>query len=221
LRLAAQTPILRIANERGKTDLLSGHMIKPSDPFYNPDDFVPSLREAFERQPLDLDLVIRAAVPVKDLEKHRNLMPAGLDRGTIYLTTGDQFCLWEIDSLRALFRGDAKPPVLGDYPEAYQESFMTLDLHALQLSKFFGDRRDLEMLEVYSALRRRPDGRSLGFVHDYMWQAAAIVLGTRPLSQAEFEAILSRLERSCRTFEMGPTSRNYIATLRRTLGQEE
>jgi hypothetical protein len=41
------------------------------------------------------------------------------------------------------------------------------------------------------------------------------VLGTRPLSQAEFEAILSRLERSCRTFAQGPTSRNYIAALRR------
>jgi hypothetical protein len=96
---------------------------------------------------------------------------------------------------------------------------MLLDLHALEISKFFGDRRDQEMLEIYSALRRRPDGRSLGFIHDYMWQAAALVLGTRPLSQAEFEAIMARLERSCRTFAMGPTSRNYIATLRSTIGQ--
>lgn len=46
-----------------------------------------------------------------------------------------------------------------------------------------------------------------------------LVLGTRPLSQAEFEAIMARLERSCRTFERGPTSRNYIAALRTTLGQ--
>ena len=75
------------------------------------------------------------------------------------------------------------------------------------------------MKEIYSALRRRPDGGSLGFVHDYMWQAAALVLGTRPLSQAEFEAIMARLERSCRTFEQGPTSRNYVASLRMTLGQ--
>jgi hypothetical protein len=75
------------------------------------------------------------------------------------------------------------------------------------------------MLEIYSTLRRRPDGRSLGLVHDYMWQAAAIVLGTLPLSQAEFEAILSRLERSCRTFRMSPGSRNYVATLESTLGR--
>jgi hypothetical protein len=95
---------------------------------------------------------------------------------------------------------------------------MLMDMQFLQLCEFIGDRRDAEMLEVFSALRRRPDGRSLGFVHDYMWQAAALMLGITPLSQAEFEAILSRLERSCRTFEMGPTSRNYSLTLRQTLG---
>ena len=132
---------------------------------------------------------------------------------------GKEVWFWETDSLRALFRGNKQPPVLGDYPEAYNDTFMLLDLHVLEISKFFGDRRDAEMKEIYSALRRRPDGRSLGFVHDYMWQAAALVLGTRPLSQAEFEAIMERLERSCRTFELGPTSRNYVASLRMTLGR--
>ena len=195
-------------------------MTTTSDRFFNLEDFVPSLRQAIERQPLDLEKIILAAVPVKDPAVHRTLVPAGMDRRALCLTTGKAICLWETDSLRALFRGDRKPPVLGDYPEAYNESFSLLDLHALEISKFFGDRRDEEMLEIYSALRRRPDGRSLGFVHDYMWQAAAIVLGTRPLSQAEFEAIMARLERSCRTFAMGPTSWNYVAALRTTLGQE-
>ncbi len=83
----------------------------------------------------------------------------------------------------------------------------------------FGDRRDAELRDIYSALRRRPDGRSLGFVHDYIWQAAALILGTRPLSQAEFEAIMARMERSCRTFEQGPTSRNLVAALRHTFGR--
>ena len=45
------------------------------------------------------------------------------------------------------------------------------------------------MEEIYSILRRRPDGKSLGFVHDCMWQAAALMLATRPLSQGEFEVI--------------------------------
>src|SRR5207245_8075590 len=68
--------------------------------------------------------------------------------------------------------------MLGDHPEAYGECFILMDLHLLEISRFFGDRRDAEMREIYSALRRRPDGRSLGFVHDYMWQEAALVLGT-------------------------------------------
>ena len=53
-----------------------------------------------------------------------------------------------------------------------------------------------------------------------MVAAAALMLGARPLSQAEFEAIVGRLERSCRTFQMGPGSKNYVATLRSTIGGE-
>lgn len=191
-----------------------------SDKFFNIEDFVPSLREAIEREPLDLDKIIIAGVPTKKTAEHELFVPAEMDRQLIFLSTGDQICKWEVDSLRVLFRGDRKPPTLGDYPEDYQDSFMILDLHALEISEVFGDRRDDEMREIYSVLRRRPDGKSLGFVHDYMWQAAAIVLGTRPLSQAEFEAILARLERSCRTFSLGPGSRNYVETLRQTLGHE-
>jgi hypothetical protein len=57
---------------------------------------------------------------------------------------------------------------LADYPEFFNEAFALLDMHALVISKIFGDRRDAEMLEICSALRWRPDGRSQGFVHDYM-----------------------------------------------------
>jgi hypothetical protein len=194
-------------------------MQKPPETFFNVDEFVPDLRQVFEHPPLDPRKMILAAIPVKEPETHRDPVPAGLDRGSLSLTDGKEFWFWKTDSLRALFRGDKQPPVLGDYPEAYNDLFMLFDLHALEISKLFGDRRDAEMREIYSVLRRRPDGRSLGFVHDYMWQAAALMLGTRPLSQAEFEAIVARLERSCRTFEQGAASRNYIAALRTTFGQ--
>ena len=194
-------------------------MQKLDQPFFKVEDFVPDLREEFKQRPLNPDKIISVAIPVKNPDEHRVLIPAGMDRRSISLSDGKEFWFWEANSLQALFRGDKQPPVLGDYPEAYQDSFVLLDLHVLEISKFFGDRRDAEMKEIYSTLRRRPDGKSLGFVHDYMWQAAAFVLGTRPLSQAEFEAIMSRLERSCRTFEMGPASRNYVGTLRGTLGR--
>ena len=194
-------------------------MQKAPETFFNLEEFVPSLRREFEHASLDPKRILLVAFPVEKPEANRPLVPALHDRGLISLSDGKEDWSWETNSLRALFRGDKQAPVLGDYPEAYNECFLLLDLHVLEISAFFGDRRDAEMREIYSALRRRPDGRSLGFVHDYMWQAAALVLGTRPLSQAEFEAIMERLERSCRTFEQGPTSKNYIAALKATLGR--
>ena len=193
-------------------------MQKPPETFFNIEDCVPELRQVFEHPPVDPRKMVRVAIAVNDPAEHGVLVPADVDRTSLSLSDGSQHWFWETDSLRALFRGTRQPPVLGDYPEAYNDTFALFDLHALEISHFFGDRRDAEMKEIYSMLRRRPDGRSLGFVHDYMWRASALILGTRPLSQAEFEAILARLERSCRTFELGPTSRNYVDALRTTFG---
>ncbi len=193
-------------------------MAKVPQTFFHLEKCVASLQAALKEQPLDLDKILVIAVPVKNPDE-RPLVPALYDRHRLDITDGTSVCTWEVESLRSLFRGDRQPPVLGDHPQAYEECFILFDLHALEMSRFFGDRRDEEMLEIYSNLRRRPDGRSLGFFHDYMWQAAALILGTQILSQAEYEAILSRLERSCRTFRMGLTSRNYLATLRHTLGR--
>ncbi len=195
-------------------------MQKPPETIFNPENFVPELREIFAQPPPGPRKTVLVAVPVKNPDEHGGkFIPAESERNLIGITEGKSVWDWEVDSLRALFRGDRQPPVLGDYPEAYNDSFILFDLHVLEISKFFGDRRDAEMKEVYSRLRRRPDGGSLGFVHDYLWQAAALILGTRPLSQSEFEAIMARLERSCRTFEEGPSSRNYVAALRQTFGQ--
>jgi hypothetical protein len=193
---------------------------KPPETFFNTDDFVPELREIFTQPPLDPRKTVLVAVPVKNPAEHGGkFIPAGSERNLIGITDGKNVWDWEVASLRSLFRGGRQPPVLGDYPEAYNDSFILFDLHVLEISKFFGDRRDAEMKEIYSMLRRRPDARSQGFVHDYLWQAAAFILGTRPLSQAEFEAIMARLERSCRTYEQGPSSRNYVATLKNTFGR--
>lgn len=176
---------------------------------------MPSLRQALETAPFDPDKVLLLAVPV-DPDAQRRKLPAQMNRHCAMLNDGRNAWEWQIDSMAGLFRGTNQPPVLGDYPQAYDTSFMLLDMHALELSKIYGARRDTEMKEVYSMLRRRPDGKSLGFVHDYMWQAAALMLATEPLSQAEYEAILARLERSCRRFEQGASSRNYIDCLTQT-----
>jgi hypothetical protein len=185
------------------------------------ENLVPELRAEFERQPPDPTVMIQVAMQAKDPATTGGaVVPAIADRRLISLTDGKLFWNWQVDSLHALFRGTNLPPVLGDYPEAYEEPFLILDYHALRLSDVVGDRRDTEMKEIYSTLRRRPDGKSRGMEHDYMWQAAALLLGMWPLSQAEFEAIVARLERSCRTFEDGPSSRNYVTSLR-TLFERE
>jgi hypothetical protein len=193
--------------------------MKPVDTFFKLEDFVPSLKEALRDQKLDLNKVIPLGIQFKESSTPSKLVPAPIDRKAICLTDGKNTAFWEVESLLGLFRGNKQPPVLGDYPEAYNDCFIIMDLHALEFSNFLGNRRDAEMKEIYSTLRRRPDGKSMGLIHDYMWQAAALVLGTHLLSQAEFEAIMERLERSCRTFEMGPTSQNYVITLKETFGQ--
>jgi len=195
-------------------------MPKTPDVFFRTEELEPSLRAAFAEHKPNPEKTLLLAIPVKDPAQRPAVVPKNLDRGKIIFVHDANDFDWTVTSLASLFRGDKQPPHLGAYPEAYQECFMLLDLQFLQLCQFIGDRRDTEMLEVFSVLRRRPDGRSLGFVHDYMWQATALMLGIAPLSQAEYEAILSRLERSCRTFEMGPTSRNYSQTLRQTIGRE-
>ena len=80
-----------------------------------------------------------------------------------------------------------------------------------------GDRTDQELEEIYSMLRRRADGRSLGPMHDFLWQCAALVLGMHALSQAQHEAIFGQLARSVRKWALRPISRNYVTYLRSIL----
>ena len=62
-----------------------------------------------------------------------------------------------------------------------------------------------------------PDGRSLGDIHDFIWQVAALILGTYPLSALEFDAIFGQLCRSTRRWALRPISRNYVSYLREAL----
>lgn len=72
---------------------------------------------------------------------------------------------------------------------------------------------DEMFIELYSLMRRRPDHRSIGVLHDVVWEAAALQLGLRELSEVEYAAIFAQLARSARHFKIGKDSRNYIAYL--------
>jgi hypothetical protein len=139
-------------------------------------------------------------------------------RQKLFITDGQAITDWDVPSLRSLFRGTNAPPVdIEHLQREYTPCYYLIERHVLLLCEVVGNRPDAEFEDVYSNLRRRPDGRSLGVSHDFIWQAACLLLGMRSLSAAEFEAIIGRLLRSVRTFRAADSSRNYATFLRQNL----
>jgi hypothetical protein len=140
-------------------------------------------------------------------------------RENVGICCGDsQIIDWHIDSIRALFRGNKTPPDLEDFPEEYIPVFAAIE----QPIADFSDQPELSLSdadfkEIFSAMRRRPDGRRINLMHDLVWQAAALALALHPCSEAEYTAVFTRLEKSARTFNTGHGSKNYLAYLRNTL----
>jgi hypothetical protein len=139
------------------------------------------------------------------------------DKHLVPVYDGSKMARWQVPALGELCRGSQTPPPdMDHYPKEYCADFYFIEKHLLTACAAKRDRTDQEMEEICSMLRRRPDGRSLGVLHDFIWQVAALLLGTRALSQAEFEALLGALERSTRKWGLRPVSRNYVAYVHRT-----
>lgn len=178
---------------------------------FDPSEVVASLSQAFGTHQPDPSKVIRVGLQVADSKASVLRPPDGFDRTWLLVVSGETTAQWRAESLRGLFRGDRVPPQLDDYSKAYADCFGLLDVHLSEFSRLVGPPRDEELRELFSLLRRRPDGKSTGFLHDYVWQALALILGTHALSEAEYNAILARHELSCRRAAMGPSSRNFVA----------
>lgn len=152
-------------------------------------------------------------------------MPVIKDRREIFLFDGEKAALWSISSLPELFRGARLPPSseeMAHYPEEYMPFFYLIETYALQACEAIGrDLIDDEFVRIYSEIRRRPEGKSLGFVYDAVYQAAALAMGMQSFSQAEFEAVFNQLAASARGWKEGYSSRNYIRYLREHLKEEE
>jgi hypothetical protein len=176
-------------------------------------DLVPSLRDAVQGASLNPDKIAVAlecdgGKILRIPDKHRVLVSDGTARAP-----------WQAAMLRELFRGDRKPPAdIDHYPEAYTPYFFFIEAQVITLCDTIGDRTDQELEEIFFALRRRPDGRSLGPVHDFLWQVCALLLGRYVLSEAEFEGIIGALLGSTRKWGLKPVSRNYLDYIRSTLG---
>lgn len=145
-------------------------------------------------------------------------------RSDILLGDGRQLLEWRVEALRPLFRGDRQPPPdseMAHYPEQYVPFFHRVEYNVYRYCRTMNlQPSDAEFLELYSQLRRRPDGKSLGPLHDMIWQSAALVLGLMPWSEAEFTAVFGQLARSARHFKLSLSSRNYIDYVRHTIGNE-
>ena len=177
-----------------------------TEPKNFPVDLVPSLGEAAEASKLksaDLRVVLLR-------DKQGGIRIA--DRAIIPIADRESMMEWAAPPLTQLFRGDRQPPQdMDHYPEAYVPHFFFIERHLITLFDSLGARTDQEMEEVFAALRRRPDGRSLNRTHDFVWQVCALLLGSHVVSAAEFEALLGALVRSARRWAQQPISRNYAA----------
>jgi hypothetical protein len=178
-------------------------------------DLVPSLRELVQAVDLAPERLVVAFE--RDTQKHIRLV----DKNRISVSDGQKITSWPIPSLRELFRGERLPPTdMDHYPPQYTPHFFFIETQVLALCDAMGDRTDQELEEIYSALKRRPDGRSLGIAHDFLWQVMAVLLGRYALSEAEYEALVGALVRSTRKWGLRPVSRNYAAFLRQNLRGE-
>ena len=186
-------------------------MTDPKPIFRNPELWQPELRKVIEENALD-PMNLSVGLPFEN-ERIPNF-----NRTLIQISDGQKTAAWKTDSIRKLFRGNEVPPDLADYPKEYVPYFFFIESHLLTADSVKRNLRDREMEDIYSNLRRRPDGRSLGPIHDFVWQVAAILLALHPLSQAQYEGILGRLAVAARTFAVGPTSRNYFDYLHSRLG---
>ncbi len=179
-----------------------------------PADLVPSLRSVVEANGLNQQTLSVAL----ETDGRGNIRVS--DRHSVPVSDGKKMTVWLVPSLRELFRGNQKPPVdLKYYPKEVVLHLYFIEKHFMTLCKAKGDRTDQEIQEIYATLRRRPDGRSLGAAHDFLWQVAALWLGSNVISAEEYEAFLGLLERSVGKWAIRPVSRNYATYLFETFGK--
>jgi hypothetical protein len=142
------------------------------------------------------------------------------DRSRIYLSDGKRRVEWTAGPLRLMFRGSKAPPSpeqMALYPEEYLPLFTEVESPLVMEAYHDADfcLTDAGFAEIFSAMRRRPDGKSVNKAHALVWQCAAFALAMFPWSEAEHTAVFYRLEKSARTFNMGGGSKNYLGYLRR------
>jgi hypothetical protein len=159
----------------------------------------------------DIDTTFRREVPwicVPFDDYKRPVLP---EDDAWIVRTHDRNVTVGLKPMRDLWTGNVQPPDLaGRPPREYLPFFSIVELTAAEFCAATEIRvTDKEFERLYSLLRRRPDGRDGNPLHAFLHAAARLYMSLRATSQAEFEAVMHRLEKSARTFAMGWTSSNY------------
>jgi hypothetical protein len=177
-----------------------------------PIELWPTLRTALEGASIDPANISLAV----ETDRQRQLRLA--DKQTLVISDGNKTATWKVSSLAEMFRGDRRPPQdIEHYPEGYVPYFFFIESRFVLLCETIKEPSDQEMEEIYAALRRRPDGRTISPTHSAVWQIMALLLGHYVLSEAEFTGITSALLSSARRWAMRPILRFYIDYLRKNL----
>ncbi len=166
-----------------------------------------------------------------ELKGHRVLIPIQVSDGEAPDPLGEEVCVLsgevvlprvKLKKISELFSGNRQPPDFKQGPtEEYVVFFLLIERMAMDFcTSTKRIERDVEFERLYHLLRRRPDGRDFNPLFSYLQGIVRLYMSLRDVSQAEFEAVASRLARSAKTFSEGPTSRNYHdVALKQFLGQ--
>ncbi len=124
-------------------------------------------------------------------------------------------------SIRDLFRETSFS--LDDDDESLWNSFKSsVDQSLISAVDHFGVScpSDNDLMEIFSAMRRRPDGRSLGLAHNLVWKGAMRFLLEYECDQKAYEAFFQLLEHEAKIFRNGYNSYIYIEFSRSLLNGE-
>lgn len=114
-----------------------------------------------------------------------------------------------------LFAGSGQPQDFRDGPTPdYLFFFLTIEYAAFACSRAAAaPEKDLEFNRIYRKLKRSPEDTDGNPIFSYLQAACRLYMSLKDISRAEFEAVLSRLAKSAKTFSRGPSSTNYIVTV--------
>lgn len=142
--------------------------------------------------------------------------------GVLRLAFGDprQLLEFQLPPLRDLFRGDATPGDFGTVPAPeYRGLLYSLEMTAATYCSLApAPVTDQEFHRLFRRLGRNPDGTDHHLLFAYLQASAQIYLAVHETSQAEYEAVVGRLERSAKSYSAKPISRNYWEQVLSTMG---